>query len=192
MLTVRQLEMVEGLFEVDPTGSYPARGAAIVAQLAGAAGHRLVVDGRVGAQGGSCGESEGMTLRSGEATLHLWARDGSGRFGDESAALARWGARLLGRGLALVATLGEARTKDGTDVEAMLASTPLTPRERDVVGRLVSGHSTRDIARATGLTVATVNTYLKRIFSKLGVHSRVELLARVTGTHNAVATPPSS
>ena len=64
----------------------------------------------------------------------------------------------------------------------------LTPRERDVVGRLLSGASTRQIAESTGLTVATVNTYLKRIFAKLGVHSRVELVARVTGTRGVIPT----
>ena len=42
--------------------------------------------------------------------------------------------------------------------------------------------NTREIASESGLTVSTVNTYLKRIFSKLGVHSRVELIARVAGT----------
>ena len=51
-----------------------------------------------------------------------------------------------------------------------------------MVGRLVCGASTNDIAEATGLAVATVNTYLKRIFAKLGVHSRVELITRITGT----------
>lgn len=60
----------------------------------------------------------------------------------------------------------------------------------------MSGASTRDIAGRTGLTVSTVNTYLKRIFSKLGVHSRVELVARMAGTTNGAAayhgsrTPP--
>jgi hypothetical protein len=38
------------------------------------------------------------------------------------------------------------------------------------------------ITLRTGLTVSTVNTYLKRIFAKLGVHSRVELVARMAGT----------
>lgn len=47
---------------------------------------------------------------------------------------------------------------------------------------LVGGASTREIAAETALTVSTVNTYLKRIFSKLGVHSRVELIARMAGT----------
>jgi hypothetical protein len=57
-----------------------------------------------------------------------------------------------------------------------------------VVSLLVSGASTRSIAEQTKLTVATVHTYLKRIYSKLGVHSRVELVARMVGT---VASPAS-
>ena len=94
---------------------------------------------------------------------------------------------MLARGLAYSRRISVGSKE--VDIAALLAGTPLTPRERDVVGRLVSGHSTREISQSTGLTVATVNTYLKRIFAKLGVHSRVELLARVTGTRNAVWMP---
>ena len=57
----------------------------------------------------------------------------------------------------------------------------LTPRERDVVTRLVGGASTRDISKAMGLTISTVNTYMKRIFAKLDVHTRIELVAKATG-----------
>jgi hypothetical protein len=35
-----------------------------------------------------------------------------------------------------------------------------------------------------------VHTYLKRIYSKLGVHSRVELVARMVGTSGSVPPPP--
>jgi DNA-binding NarL/FixJ family response regulator len=44
-----------------------------------------------------------------------------------------------------------------------------------VVALLMSGASTRQIASETHLTVGTVHTYLKRIYPKLGVRSRVEL-----------------
>ena len=71
----------------------------------------------------------------------------------------------------------------------MRAAQSLLRRERDVVALLVAGSSTREIASRTGLTVATVNTYLKRIFSKLGVHSRVELVARMAGTDGMDAGP---
>ena len=44
------------------------------------------------------------------------------------------------------------------------------------------------IAENTGLTVSTINTYMKRIFAKLGVHSRVELVARMAGTEGLGST----
>jgi len=50
----------------------------------------------------------------------------------------------------------------------------------------MSGASTRQIASETHLTVGTVHTYLKRIYPKLGVRSRVELVARMIGTDGLV------
>lgn len=199
MVTIRHLELTEELFDIEPSGTYAARAAAVVAQLAGAAAHRVVVDGSEG-QNSSGGEMRGealaVPLRHGKqemGTLQLWFSDGQ-RAGEDAQRIARWGGRVLSRGIAYSRRIGSngIGTRE-VDVQALLASTPLTPRERDVVGRLVSGHSTREIAQSTGLTVATVNTYLKRIFAKLGVHSRVELLARVTGTRNAfpVSRAPS-
>jgi DNA-binding CsgD family transcriptional regulator len=191
VVTFRHLELAEELFEIEPSATYPARAAAIVAQLAGAAAHRVVVDGSDAGQGGpdSRGESFAVPLKVGKSDigmLHLWFSDANR--GEDAQRIARWGGRVLSRGIAYSRRLGTGGARE-LDVQALLASTPLTPRERDVVGRLVAGHSTREIATSTGLTVATVNTYLKRIFAKLGVHSRVELLARVTGTRNAFPAP---
>src|SRR5690606_31600908 len=59
-----------------------------------------------------------------------------------------------------------------------------TERERDIVHRLLASESTRTIAEKTGLTVSTVNTYVKRIRKKVGARGRVELLARVVGSEN--------
>jgi DNA-binding CsgD family transcriptional regulator len=197
VVTIRHLELAEELFEIEPSATYAARAAAIVAQLAGASAHRMVLEGAEQEEGNGAepkapeprGEAFSVPLRHGKSeigTLQLWFVDGARS--EDVQRLARWGGRLLSRGLAYSRKLQAAGANGSReiDVQALLASTPLTPRERDVVGRLVSGHSTREIAQSTGLTVATVNTYLKRIFAKLGVHSRVELLARVTGTRNAV------
>jgi DNA-binding NarL/FixJ family response regulator len=97
--------------------------------------------------------------------------------------LLKWASRLYGRGLDYAERLtDEGGRRPGEAVEETLRRAPLTPRERDVVSLLVAGSSTREIAAESGLTVSTVNTYLKRIFSKLGVHSRVELIARMAGT----------
>jgi len=76
----------------------------------------------------------------------------------------------------------EPRKNGIEEVSEALHKAPLTPRERDVVALLMSGASTRQIASETHLTVGTVHTYLKRIYPKLGVRSRVELVARMIGT----------
>jgi DNA-binding NarL/FixJ family response regulator len=52
----------------------------------------------------------------------------------------------------------------------------LTPREEQVVALAAEGFSNRDIARELKLSEHTIKKYLFRIFDKLGVSSRVELV----------------
>jgi len=52
----------------------------------------------------------------------------------------------------------------------------MTKREGDVVRLAVEGLSNREIACELGLTEHTVKNYLFRIFDKLGVSNRVELV----------------
>jgi DNA-binding NarL/FixJ family response regulator len=52
----------------------------------------------------------------------------------------------------------------------------MTKRETDVVRLAVEGMSNREIARELGLTEHTVKNYLFRVFDKLGVSNRVELV----------------
>jgi DNA-binding NarL/FixJ family response regulator len=52
----------------------------------------------------------------------------------------------------------------------------LTPREEQVVALVADGLSNRYIARELGLSEHTVKKYLFRIFDKLGVSTRVELV----------------
>src|SRR5262249_56108768 len=99
--------------------------------------------------------------------------------------VARWGGRGLAGGVSYWVRMNRVAPdvrKKSLELQARLERTPLTKREKEVVSLLVSGASTRAIAEQTKLTVATVHTYLKRIYSKLGVHSRVELVARMMGT----------
>lgn len=56
----------------------------------------------------------------------------------------------------------------------------LTPREREVLRRLVRAESTRDIADGMGITSSTARAYVQSILSKLGVHTRLEAVAMVT------------
>jgi DNA-binding NarL/FixJ family response regulator len=57
---------------------------------------------------------------------------------------------------------------------ARLAS--LTARERQVLAALSDGESTSAIAVELGISPATVQTHVKNILGKLGVHSKVEAL----------------
>ncbi|MCU1299748.1 MAG: DNA-binding response regulator, LuxR family [Candidatus Sulfotelmatobacter sp.] len=52
----------------------------------------------------------------------------------------------------------------------------LTPREEQVVALVAEGLSNRDTARELNLSQHTVKKYLFRIFDKLGISSRVELV----------------
>jgi len=56
--------------------------------------------------------------------------------------------------------------------EARLAS--LTVRERQILNALAEGRSTADIAGGFGISVMTVQSHVKSILAKLGVHSKVE------------------
>jgi DNA-binding CsgD family transcriptional regulator len=185
------LETAEALLQLDPVRSYPERGAEWVARIANVPVWRLELgDGRTVIQSDSPPEggasSVALPLRHGReayGTLHLYPRGGPPELDGEPLRLARWATRIFARGLSYAARLaGAGSRRTGEEMSDTLARAPLTPRERDVVALLVSGASTRDIASRSGLTVSTVNTYLKRIFSKLGVHSRVELVARLAGT----------
>jgi DNA-binding NarL/FixJ family response regulator len=51
----------------------------------------------------------------------------------------------------------------------------LTPRERDVLTRVVAGYPNKDIAREFSVREETVKHHLTRIFDKVGAANRVEL-----------------
>jgi DNA-binding NarL/FixJ family response regulator len=55
----------------------------------------------------------------------------------------------------------------------------LTPREGDVLGQLVRGMTSKQIARKLGLAPATVDKHVEQIRVKLGARSRIQLLARL-------------
>lgn len=53
----------------------------------------------------------------------------------------------------------------------------LTPREREVLARLVRGESTTSMARSMGVRLSTTRTHIDSVLIKLGVHSRLEAVA---------------
>lgn len=53
----------------------------------------------------------------------------------------------------------------------------LTARELEVLRRIVSGESTKQMARSMHVAASTVRTYVQNMMNKLGVHSRLEASA---------------
>jgi DNA-binding CsgD family transcriptional regulator len=62
----------------------------------------------------------------------------------------------------------------------------LTPRERQVLQRVVAGTPSSAIATGLRISANTVQDHLKSIFAKVGVRSRGQLVARVIGEHYAL------
>ena len=60
--------------------------------------------------------------------------------------------------------------------EAQLASTRLTPREREVLQALAEGSSDKEIAQQLHVGVGTVHSHVTNILSKLEVSSRLQAL----------------
>ncbi len=57
----------------------------------------------------------------------------------------------------------------------------LTPREEDVVRGLLQGLSTVELAERLGLTLASAQTYTKRLYRKLGVSGHKDMVAWLLG-----------
>jgi DNA-binding CsgD family transcriptional regulator len=57
----------------------------------------------------------------------------------------------------------------------------LTPREAQIAGQVAEGKSNREVADALYLTPKTVEFHLTRVYRKLGVRSRSELVSKMSG-----------
>ncbi|MEX1262573.1 MAG: response regulator transcription factor [Actinomycetota bacterium] len=64
----------------------------------------------------------------------------------------------------------------------------LTSREREALQMLAAGASTSDVAEAFGISPLTVQSHVKNILAKLGVHSKVEAV-RLAWRHGLATTP---
>jgi len=61
-------------------------------------------------------------------------------------------------------------------LEREFAPAVLSQRERQILSLIAAGHTNRDIATETGLSIHTVESHRKRIIEKLDLHSAAELV----------------
>ncbi len=68
---------------------------------------------------------------------------------------------------------------------------PLTPRELQILGLLMEGHSNREIGARIFRSKDAVKYHLKNIYSKLGVHRRTQAaeIAQQGGLLSTNGTP---
>ena len=59
---------------------------------------------------------------------------------------------------------------------AAIRSLGLTPREHDILQRLASGQSNKELARALDISPSTVKTHVARLYETLPVRNRLEAI----------------
>ena len=97
---------------------------------------------------------------------------------------------LTARGRRFVSRTAAPANGDAADGARAPADAPhLTERERDVLRLLAAGEGQKWIALELSISQKTVSTHIQHLHSKLGVHSRAELVAYAYRTGLVVATP---
>jgi DNA-binding NarL/FixJ family response regulator len=74
----------------------------------------------------------------------------------------------------LPVVLDELRTGRAPNVAAELALRRLTARETEILRAMAAGDATGEIAETLGISSLTVQSHVKNILAKLGVHSKIE------------------
>jgi DNA-binding CsgD family transcriptional regulator len=62
--------------------------------------------------------------------------------------------------------------------EAAIRSLGLTPRECEILARLSSGESVKEMARALGISPNTVKTHVARVYEKLEARKRIQAVEK--------------
>ncbi len=86
--------------------------------------------------------------------------------------------RSAARGEVVVPPYMLARLLHGMQRKATpVRSTPLTPKELQVMNQLVRGQDNETVARSLTMSPNTVRTHVQNILAKLGVHSKLEAVS---------------
>lgn len=67
----------------------------------------------------------------------------------------------------------------------------ITPKEQEVLDRLILGYSVREIAAELGRSPHTMHDHVKSLHRKLGATSRGDLIARALGYHKSPSAAPN-
>lgn len=76
------------------------------------------------------------------------------------------------------------------DIEGILGPDTLSPRQWEILRRLLQGERVPGISRSLYLSASTVRNHLTAIFAKFGVHSQEELIQLIRASSSA--TPMSA
>jgi DNA-binding CsgD family transcriptional regulator len=73
----------------------------------------------------------------------------------------------------------------------------LSKREREIARLLIAGYSGVNVAAISGLSENTVRTYVRRLYAKLGVNNRADLVRQLvspepSASSSQIAPPPDS
>jgi DNA-binding CsgD family transcriptional regulator len=77
------------------------------------------------------------------------------------------------------------------DKPGVAAMEGLSKREREIARLLVAGYSGVNVAAIAGLSENTVRTYVRRLYTKLGVNNRADLVRKLVAPEPASAAPSS-
>jgi len=95
-----------------------------------------------------------------------------------------------------VAVLLERSPRAVVTLSAVCAQHQLTRREQEALEFLSVGLDTKEIANSMGISTNTAKVYVRMVMAKMGVSSRVQILAKIlsmkpSGLNPALATVPS-
>lgn len=132
----------------------------------------------------------GVYLRVAGGDAMLWVshrRAGALRHGDGAPALLEVLAPAFRVGVEALARAARPGADARGIAAALAARHGLTAREAEVAERLLAGDSNKRLAAGLGISPHTARHHTERVFAKLGVRSRKEMMARGAG-----AEPPTS
>jgi DNA-binding CsgD family transcriptional regulator len=77
------------------------------------------------------------------------------------------------------ASQGSVQFLDDSEWKQISLSLRLSPREAEIVRLLLSARSEKNVAEALAISVHTVHSHLERLYRKLSIRSRSELLVSI-------------